>query len=429
MAVVTSARWINIAAQFGPGSLAIWLITLLVFMIPLVTAVAALVDKHPDGGGLYKWACTDFGQWHGFLSFWTYWIAIAIWFPGTSVFYMGNGLHIFGSSIGELGANRLFLLAISVASVWVALGTNLKGINIGKWVENFGGLATWMLSLLLMGMGAFVWARRGSATPMRFVVHLDWNTVPLWSQIAFAMSGMEAVGFMAGEIREPARTVRLAGWIASGFAVLFYSCSTLALLLVLPPAQITEMSGLVETGYAAGAILQTGWLTPMIALLVMITGIGLMGGVGTATARLPLAAGVDHLLPEVFGRIHPRWRTPHYSILILGAVGTFLLCLYQLGDTMRAAYQELVSLMVIVTFIPYLYIFASAWRAGKRISAVSGVVSTLIAIVFSFVPTAEIRNVWVFEAKILGGTIAVIAAARLFYRHRTAQSKANLLRK
>jgi hypothetical protein len=86
---------------------------------------------------------------------------------------------------------------------------------------------------------------------------------------------------------------------------------------------------------------------------------------------------------------------------------------------MRAAYQELVSLMVIVTFIPYLYIFASAWRAGKRVSAVSGFVSTLIVIVFSFVPTAEIRHVWLFEAKILGGTIAVIAAARLFYRHRT----------
>jgi len=402
MAVVTTARWITPAAQFGPGSLAIWLITLLVFMIPLVTAVAALVDKHPDGGGLYKWACTDFGQWHGFLSFWTYWIAIAIWFPGTSVFYMGNGLHIFGSSIGELGANRLFLLAISVASVWVALGTNLKGINIGKWVENCGGIATWMLSLLLMGMGAFVWARRGSATPMRFVVHLDWNTVPLWSQMAFAMSGIEVVGFMAGEIREPRRTVRLAGWIASAFAVLFYSCSTLAVLLVLPPARITEMNGLVDTGYAAGAVLQTGWLTPVIASLILISGIGLMGGVGTATAHLPLAAGVDHLLPEVFGRIHPRWRTPYYSIAILGAVGTFLLCLYQLGDTMRAAYQELVSLTVIIGFIPYLYIFASAWRAGKRVSGVSGLVSTLIVIVFSFIPTTEIRNVWLFEAKILG---------------------------
>jgi hypothetical protein len=92
---------------------------------------------------------------------------------------------------------------------------------------------------------------------------------------------------------------------------------------------------------------------------------------------------------------------------------------------MRAAYQELVSLMVIVTFIPYLYIFASAWRAGRRVSAVSGLVSTLIVIVFSFIPTAEIRNAWLFEGKILGGTIAVIAAARLFYWHRTRRGIAS----
>jgi glutamate:GABA antiporter len=421
MAVVTTARWITPAAQYGAGSLAIWLITSLVFMIPLVNAIAALVHKHPNGGGLYRWACADFGPWHGFLSFWTYWMAVAIWFPSTSMFFVGIGVHMFGPSVGELGANRLFVLAMSVVSIWVALGTNLKGVNIGKWVENLGGLANWMLSLLLIAIGACVWAKRGSATPMRFIAHFDWKTVAFWSYMAFAMSGMELVGFMADEIREPVRTVRLAGWIAAGFAVLFYSCSTLAVLLVLPPAQITEMNGLVETGYAAGAVLQAGWLTPMIALLVLITGIGLMGGVGIATSRLPLAAGVDHLLPEVFGRIHPRWGTPHYSILILGAVGTFFLCLYQLGDTMRAAYQELVSLMVIVTFIPYLYIFASAWRAGKRVSAVSGLVSTLIVIVFSFIPTAEIRNVWLFEAKIFGGTIGVLAAARFFYLRRTTR--------
>ena len=92
---------------------------------------------------------------------------------------------------------------------------------------------------------------------------------------------------------------------------------------------------------------------------------------------------------------------------------------------MRAAYQELVSLMVIVTFIPYLYIFASAWRAGKRVSALSGFVSTLIVIVFSFLPTADIRNAWLFEGKILGGTIAVIAAARLFHRRGTTRGIAS----
>ena len=163
------------------------------------------------------------------------------------------------------------------------------------------------------------------------------------------------------------------------------------------------------------------WLAPLIALLVMASAVGQFGGLGTAVSRLPFAAGVDHLLPEAFGRVHPRWGTPHISILALGVVASFLLVAIQLGDTMRAAYQELVSLMVITGFLPFLYIFGSAWKAGKRFSAISGWAITLLAILCSVVPTAEITNVWLFERKLAVGTAAVIATAWLLYR-RAGQS-------
>ena len=82
-------------------------------------------------------------------------------------------------------------------------------------------------------------------------------------------------------------------------------------------------------------------------------------------SRLPFAAGADRLLPAAFARLHPRWHTPHVSILTLGVVASFLLIAVQLGDTLRAAYDVLVSLMIITGFIPYLYIFGSSWKAGK----------------------------------------------------------------
>jgi hypothetical protein len=92
----------------------------------------------------------------------------------------------------------------------------------------------------------------------------------------------------------------------------------------------------------------------------------------------------------------------------------------QLGDTLRAAYQAMVSLMVIAGFIPYIYIFGSAWIAGKRVSAVCGWGITGMAIVTSVIPTAEIRNVWLFEGKLALGTAAVIGSAWLVYRRRAA---------
>src|SRR5712692_620519 len=131
---------------------------------------------------------------------------------------------------------------------------------------------------------------------------------------------------------------------------------------------------------------------------------------------MPYAAGADALLPAAFGRVHPRWHTPHVSILVFGAVTSVLLLVLQLGETMRAAFQTLVSLMVIAGFIPYIYLFGSAWKCGRKLSAVSGLGTTALAIASSVVPTPDITNVWAFEIKILAGTALMIALARLVYQ-------------
>jgi amino acid transporter len=230
------------------------------------------------------------------------------------------------------------------------------------------------------------------------------------------MSGLEMAGLMGGEIRDPARTLPRAGWIASAFTTVFYATTTVALLVILRPEKISEMNGLAEAGESAARSLGLAWLTPLIALLVMASAVGQFGGLGTSVSRLPFAVGVDKLLPAAFGKVHPRWGTPHIAIVTLGVLASFLLVAIQLGDTMRAAYQALVSLMVITGFLPFLYIFGSAWKAGKRISAISGWAITLMAILCSVVPTAEVTNVWLFETKLAVGTAAVIATAWLLYR-------------
>jgi amino acid transporter len=153
----------------------------------------------------------------------------------------------------------------------------------------------------------------------------------------------------------------------------------------------------------------------VIAVFVLMNAVGAFGGWGSAVSRLPYAAGVDHLLPSAFSRVHPRWHTPYVSILVLGAAASLLLILVQIGDTFKAAINAMVSLMVIAGYIPYLYIFASAWKAGKRLAAICGEFATCITLACSFVPEPD-SKVWLFEFKIVMGTIAVIGIAGLLYR-------------
>jgi len=416
IACMVGSRWIPAAAHAGPGSVTLWILGALFFLIPLSVAVATLTARYPGAGGLYLWTRGDYGPLHAFLAFWVYWMGIAFWFPSAALFYMGAGFYALGPRFAHLSEDRYWLLAAALAAIWIALGTNLVGMKIGKWTENLGGAASWLLCLALVVLAAVAWKHRGPATPMHFLPAWDWKTVTFWSQIAYAMSGFELAGFMDAEIHDPLRTLPRAAWNASAFTAVFYIVSTIALLAILPPAGISEMNGLAETGDAAAHMLGWIWLSPVIAVVVLASGLGQIGGMGTGVSRLPFAAGVDRLLPEAFGRVHPRWGTPYVAIISLGVVATVLLAAYQLGDTMRAAYDELVSLMVIVGFLPYAYIFGGAWKAGRRFSAISGGAVTALAIGCAVAPTASITNVWLFEIKLALGTAAVIASAMLVYR-------------
>jgi amino acid transporter len=237
----------------------------------------------------------------------------------------------------------------------------------------------------------------------------------VFSVISFAMSGAEAAGLMAGEVRQPEKTVAPAVLAATSFASMFYIACTVALLVVLKQTSISELHGVADVGLAAGQFLHASWLPPVIAVFVLMNAVGAFGGWGSAVSRLPYAAGVDHLLPSAFSRVHPRWHTPYVSILVLGAAASLLLILVQIGDTFKAAINAMVSLMVIAGYIPYLYIFASAWKAGKRLAAICGEFATCITLACSFVPEPD-SKVWLFEFKIVMGTIAVIGIAGLLYR-------------
>jgi glutamate:GABA antiporter len=174
---IVSARWIPIAAHAGPTSVTLWLLGAVFFMVPLTVAVAALVVKYPQAGGLYLWTRSDFGPWHGFLSFWAYWMGIAFLFPTAALLYVRAVFSILGHRYAHLGDNRFFLLAATLVLIWIAMGTNLIGLKVGKWTENLGALATWGVGLLLVVVAWMVWTRRGSATPIHIVPAWNWGTV------------------------------------------------------------------------------------------------------------------------------------------------------------------------------------------------------------------------------------------------------------
>ena len=275
----------------------------------------------------------------------------------------------------------------------------------------------WAAVTATVGVAALlVWMRSGSPTPIQVLTKWNWATASFWPNIAFGVSGIELLGMMGDEIVDPKRNVPRATLAACAFGAVFYIVMTLALLVLSRPENISELYGLAQGGSVAARILSAPALGPLVAVLILGNAVGQFGSCGSGVSRLPMAAGVDKLMPAAFARVHPRWATPHVSILLLGLVSSFLLIAIQTGDSLRAAYQSLVSLMAVGSFLPFLYIYASTWKAGWRITAFVGMTTTLIVLACSAIPTGSVGSVWLFEAKLAAGTLGMIGSAWLIYR-------------
>jgi len=447
IATVLGPRWIAAAAHNGTSSISLWALAAVFFFVPTALVISELSTRFPSEGGLYVWSKEAFGDFHGFIAGWTYWIYTVFYFPGLLLASVSMSAYVAGSGGTALAQQRSFLLVGSLVILFVAVGLNIVGLNIGKWLQNAGGVGTYIPLLILAGVGGLLWMRHGSVTHFTWanmMPHWDWNTVNFWSQIAFAFTGLELVSAMSEEIREPQRTLPRAILGSGVLIAVIYIVGTLAVLSMIPAAQVDPKSGVFQAITHGSGLLRIAVLGVIAALLVTAGNAGGVGSTVAGIARVPFVVGIDRYLPAAFGKIHPRWRTPHISILVQAGVSGAVLLASQVNETMEGAYQGLIDVAVILYFIPFLYMYAAAIKLAGRpdrcnsanvvlipggkvgvwIAGGLGFAVTLASIILSAIPPGEVANKFVFELKIIGASIVAVGLGLILY-FRGARSKGN----
>ncbi len=415
IAAVLGIRWLAAAAHSGSGSVTLWVLAAALFFIPSALAVGRLSRLFPEQGGLYVWTKRCFGDWHGFLAGWCYWLSNLFYFPTLLLAGVGMAVYTLGPRHVWLVENRTYMLGTSLFLLWFALLSHLTGVRRAKWTQNLGGLSTYAAGAFLILTGLVAWLKSGPATTLDVIPQWNWEKVNFWSQIAFAFSGLELGAVMGGEIRNPDRTIPRAALISGAAITAFYILGTLAMLALMRPQDINVMTGLAQAGQAASERLGFSWLAPLLAIFISI---GIMGQLGAwigGSARVPFVIGLDCYLPPAFGKLHPKWGTPYVSLLTQGIACTVFLLVMLLGEDLQIGYQLLVNMTVVTTFIPLLYIFLCAWKVGARVTAACGIFTTLCGIGFSLIPPSG-TSVWSFEAKLLGGCVLLVIAGRMAYQ-------------
>lgn len=423
VAAVVGLRWITTAAAAGPSSLVVWVIGFAAFFVPLAVTVIDLSARFPEEGGLYVWVKHAFGDFPGFIAGWMYWTSNLSYFPALLYFSAANALYIGGSSWQSLSHSAPYFIAVSLGGLGVALWLNVVGLGVGKWLHNAGGLGTWIPIGFLVAVGAVALARFGPATHLSagdFVPSTRLGSMVFWSTIAFGFAGLETASLMSDEIVDAGKTIPRAILTAGAIITCIYILGTAAVVFALPPGQVSSLSGFMAAIQLTGDRVGLPGAAAVVAVLVTIGNIGGVGAWLAATARLPFVAGLDHRLPAAFGRLHPRWGTPHVALYVQVAGAAVFVVLGQAGTSVQGAYEILVDIGVISYFIPYLLLFAAMIKLarGRRLArglAGLGFLVTAISIALACVPPDDATDPALAVVKVVGSSAGLLVLGALLY--------------
>jgi basic amino acid/polyamine antiporter, APA family len=375
----------DIARQVGSPAalLAVWIVAG-VMTIAGALAYGELAAMMPEAGGQYVYLREAYGKLAAFLFGWTLLLivqtgtvaAVAVAFGRfTGVIFPAIRSEMW-IGIGGIGLSGERMLAIAVIALltW----TNLRGLDMGKLIQNLFTSAK-LLSLLMITVVGCLLARNSSAIAANFgsaTAFLGTRSVDIGFAAAFgaAMVGAlfsadawASVTFTASEIRNPRRDLPLALALGTGVVILLYLTTNLAYLSPLPVTGDSVATTVFGRGIShatsdrvASAAMQMVWGNAgaiITAILVMISGFGCANGLILTGARVIYAMAHDGVFFRSAGQLNQA-SVPALALIMQGVWASVL--------TLSGTYSELLDYVIFAQLMFYLITVAAVFVLRRK---------------------------------------------------------------
>ncbi|MGH9880405.1 MAG: APC family permease [Pyrinomonadaceae bacterium] len=310
-----------------------------------------LASRYPEAGGGYVYLREAYGPAAAFMYGW---MAFLVMDPGLTA-ALAVGLATYAGFGLNLSAWGIKLLAI--ATIIVVALVNIRGVRLGAWVVR-------TLMFLKLGLLAvvFLWGfgfQLGNLSNFTPFVAQRANSAPLLAGLAgglvgafFSFAGWWDLSKLAGEVREPARTLPRALAYGVMIVTVVYILTSAAFIYLVPLGQVS--SG--ETFAAqAGEVLfgRVGGL--VFSLVVMVAILGSLAAVVMSAPRVYYAMARDGLFISGAAAIHPRFETPARAIALQAVLASILVTMGNFNEIV--SYFIFVVLVFIAFTVMALFIF------------------------------------------------------------------------
>ena len=413
---VVGTIWVGHAAKLGDQQTFFWILAIVTFYLPLAAAVIFLNRLMPLEGGLYQWAKIAFNDFVAFMVAWNLWVFAISILAGIGLVVTTNLSYAIGPAAAWIKEARLVITVVSVGLVFAMVLAATRGLGLGKWVHNAGGIYL-MITFAVLILLPFIALARGTISDYHpFALHvpnLSAYNINVFTKLALgALTGFEYVAILAGETKAPAKNIARSVLIAAPIIAVMFILGTSAVLAFVTPANVDLISPVPQVlsiGFGS-----YGWVGKLISLTILgvvVRQIALMSIYFAGNTRLPMVAGWDSLLPAWFTRLHPKYKTPVNSILFVGAVTLVLGLLSLTGVNAQEAFQTLDNAGGVFYAVTYMVLFAiplSGMRSFQvrvpwwlKVACGSGFLVSLIYICFTIVPIITVESRLYFAMKII----------------------------
>jgi amino acid transporter len=320
----------GVAAALGAAAPVAYVVCALAMGL-IVLCFAEAGSRVAMTGGPYAYVEVAFGPFVGFLTGALLWVGITLALAAVSTFF-ADSLGALLPSLGATGRRAMLVLVLVVLAA-----ANARGV---AGVVRFNVVATvakLLPLLLLVVVGSF--AMR--AENLQVAAPPTAGAVARASVLLiFAFLGVESALVPSGEVREPARTVPRAVFLAMGAVALLYVVVQVVAQGILGPALAGDATPLAT---AAGAAMGPAGRT-LILVGSTVSMFGYVSGMTLAVPRMLFAFARDGFLPAPLAAVHPRWRTPHVAIVVQVVI---VLALALFGNFERLAVAANVTVLLV----------------------------------------------------------------------------------
>ncbi|GAA1786243.1 APC family permease [Agromyces lapidis] len=265
------------------------------------SSTAQLAARYPESGGAYRYGRERLGAWPGFLAGWGFVIGKT---ASCAAMAMTFAAYLAPSE---------WQRPLAAAAVIALAAVNLRGITrTARAAAIIVGFVVLVLLLVIAaGSGALV--QRG--IPLDGLLDSGWTGVLQSAGLLFfAFAGYARIATLGEEVRDPARTIPKAIWIAFACALALYALVALVLLATLgAPALAGSTAPLVDLVETAG------WpaAAPLVRLAAAVAALGALLALLAGIGRTALAMARDGELPHPLAAVHPRTRVPHVAEIVV----------------------------------------------------------------------------------------------------------------